>query len=280
MAATLAAALLAALLVLASAGAEAAGVLGAAALRQRHSTLAPQLADNPFGGPIHLESQEASRRLEGDVYAVLEHPFARVRAALEDAGQWCDVMILHLNTKHCRRTEERGATAHRGGPCHLQRPPTGDIRQCLRRHQASCAESGKPGCHLGRASSPRDITFLWCGYLRGTLRAQSQSPADIPRPEHDDAAEDDLSSGDGLHEAVDGEQLRLRAAVLLGRGNRVCAAGERVRRYDRNRAAAGDGLANEAVAVVKADRRARGNAPARSPRCRGRARGCRGGRVP
>lgn len=105
-----AALVLAATLSIAAAGADAGGAVGPAALRQRHTTLAPQLADNAFGGPIHLESQEASRRLDGDVYAVLEHPFARVRAALEDSGQWCDVMILHLNTKHCRRTEERGAT--------------------------------------------------------------------------------------------------------------------------------------------------------------------------
>lgn len=105
-----AALVLAAFLSLASAGAEAAGAIGAAALRQRHGALATQLADNPFGGLIHLESHEASRRLEGDVYAVLDHPFTRVRAALEDAGQWCDVMILHLNTKYCRRAEERGAT--------------------------------------------------------------------------------------------------------------------------------------------------------------------------
>lgn len=99
---------LAAVLGLAAVGAEAASAMGPAALRERHATLAPQLAENPFGGPIHLESQEASRRLDGDVYAVLDHPFARVRAALEDAGQWCDMMILHLNTKHCRRADEGG----------------------------------------------------------------------------------------------------------------------------------------------------------------------------
>ena len=55
---------------------------GPAALRARHASLAPQLADNPFGGPVVLQSQEAARRIDGDVYAVIEHPFAAVSAAL------------------------------------------------------------------------------------------------------------------------------------------------------------------------------------------------------
>lgn len=87
----------------------AAGPIGAAALRARHATLAPQLADNPFGGPLVLQSEEVSRRIEGDIYAVIEHPFAAVSAALSDPVQWCDILILHLNTKFCRQGEDRGA---------------------------------------------------------------------------------------------------------------------------------------------------------------------------
>jgi hypothetical protein len=85
-----------------------AGAIGAAALRARHATLAPQLADNPFGGPLVLQSEEVSRRIEGDTYAVIEHPFAVVSAALSDPAQWCDILILHLNTKFCRQGEDRG----------------------------------------------------------------------------------------------------------------------------------------------------------------------------
>lgn len=89
---------------------EAAGALGPAALKSHHATLAPQLAKNPFGGPLVLESQEIQRRIEGDVYAVLDHPFARVSAALSDPGQWCDILILHLNTKYCHRRDDGGTT--------------------------------------------------------------------------------------------------------------------------------------------------------------------------
>lgn len=88
----------------------AAGALGAAGLRSHHAALAPQLANNSFGGPLVLQSEEVSRRVDGDVYAVLDHPFPAVAAALKDPGQWCEILILHLNTKFCRRSEEQGGT--------------------------------------------------------------------------------------------------------------------------------------------------------------------------
>lgn len=81
---------------------------GAAALRNRHAASQQMLADSPFGGPLYLESTEAPRLLQGDVYALVDHPFQAVSAALGDPGRWCDVMILHLNTKHCRRGAENG----------------------------------------------------------------------------------------------------------------------------------------------------------------------------
>jgi membrane protein DedA with SNARE-associated domain len=90
---------------------EARAALGAMGLRAYHTGLAAQLADSPFGGPLVLQSQEGGRRVEGDVYAVLDHPFTLVSTTLSDPGRWCDVLILHLNTKYCRRTAE-GADTH------------------------------------------------------------------------------------------------------------------------------------------------------------------------
>lgn len=81
--------------------AAASGAHGPQELRARHASLAPQLAANAFGGPLVLQSSEAQRRIDGDVYAVIDHPFARVAAALSDPEQWCEILILHLNTKHC-----------------------------------------------------------------------------------------------------------------------------------------------------------------------------------
>jgi hypothetical protein len=86
----------------------AAGNLGPAALQAQYGILAPQLVNNAFGGPLVLKSEEAARRIDGEVFAVLEHPFPKVAAALSDPLQWCDILILHLNTKYCRRLEQDG----------------------------------------------------------------------------------------------------------------------------------------------------------------------------
>ena len=90
--------------------AQAGAPLGAPALRAKHASLARELVNNPFGGPVVLQSQEASRRIEGDVYAVVDHPFSAVQAALSDPGRWCEILILHLNTKHCRRADDAAGT--------------------------------------------------------------------------------------------------------------------------------------------------------------------------
>lgn len=87
-----------------------AGSVGEGALRTRYATLARQLADSPFGAPIVLNSEQTSQRIEGEVHAVLDQPFERVSAALADPAQWCDILILHLNTKFCSKSEEQGAT--------------------------------------------------------------------------------------------------------------------------------------------------------------------------
>ncbi|MBC5783478.1 hypothetical protein H8N03_11030 [Ramlibacter sp. USB13] len=91
--------------------APAAGTLGPAALQARHAALGPELASNPFGGPLVLKSEQAARRIDGEVFAIVEHPFAKVSAALSDPAQWCEILILHLNTKYCRRQQEPAGTS-------------------------------------------------------------------------------------------------------------------------------------------------------------------------
>jgi hypothetical protein len=38
----------------------------------------------------------------GDVYALVDHPFATAAAALSGVDDWCEILFLHLNTKSCR----------------------------------------------------------------------------------------------------------------------------------------------------------------------------------
>ena len=74
----------------------------ASALLAKHGSLASALVSNPYGRPLVLESAEAGDVVSGNAYAVLDAPFASVSAAFRNPGTWCDVMILHINTKYCR----------------------------------------------------------------------------------------------------------------------------------------------------------------------------------
>lgn len=73
----------------------------AAALRAKLQAMAPQLQRNAFRRPLALESTEASDRLSGDVYALVDQSFPRVSSTLREPAAWCQVLMLHLNTKHC-----------------------------------------------------------------------------------------------------------------------------------------------------------------------------------
>jgi hypothetical protein len=74
----------------------------AGALRAAYQDLAWDLANNPFRRPLHIASTEASGAWAGDLHAVVPHRFADVEAALGAPAYWCEVLILHINTKYCR----------------------------------------------------------------------------------------------------------------------------------------------------------------------------------
>jgi hypothetical protein len=86
---------------------------GAAALRARFDALAAQAraqaptsaALSPFGVPVYLLSTETSDRIDGEVYARIDHPFDELRRALDARERWCEILILHLNVKYCRAAQ-------------------------------------------------------------------------------------------------------------------------------------------------------------------------------
>ncbi|MDX1724368.1 MAG: hypothetical protein R3355_14825 [Pseudomonas sp.] len=78
----------------------------AEALKTRHAALTEQLDDNPFQRPLHLESRQTEDTLQGDIYAVIEQPYAVVGTALQGGEPWCDILILHLNVKSCRASSD------------------------------------------------------------------------------------------------------------------------------------------------------------------------------
>jgi len=79
-------------------------------LRDKYSELGPQLSHNRFKRPFYIESTELPNHLKGDVYVILDYPFASVNQALNDPAHWCDVLILHLNTKYCHATTDAAGT--------------------------------------------------------------------------------------------------------------------------------------------------------------------------
>ena len=81
----------------------------AISLRARHAELKDRLANNQFQRPLYLESAQTSGELRGDVFAVVQHPFAIVREALQSVDHWCDILILHLNIKRCKYTRNSEA---------------------------------------------------------------------------------------------------------------------------------------------------------------------------
>src|SRR5689334_20345359 len=76
----------------------------AAALKAKHAAIQDKLANNQFGRPLYLESTQTGSDLKGDIYSVVEHPFATVDQALQSIGHWCDIFMLHLNVKGCLAT--------------------------------------------------------------------------------------------------------------------------------------------------------------------------------
>ena len=73
----------------------------AAELQARYLSLQEQLSHNAFQRPLFLDSTETADALKGDIYAVLDHPYAAASLALQKMDHWCDILILHLNVKGC-----------------------------------------------------------------------------------------------------------------------------------------------------------------------------------
>ena len=93
-----------------SAQAADASVNSPGALLAKYGALQDRLSHNQFQRPLTLDSSETPGALVGDIYALVNYPFATVGTALKSMGNWCDILILHVNTKYCR-----ASTAGEGG---------------------------------------------------------------------------------------------------------------------------------------------------------------------
>lgn len=79
-------------------------------LLKKYEALGAQLRQNQFKRPLVLDSVESMSRLKGDIFSIVEYPFAAVSAGLNNPDHWCDVMILHINTKYCHAVTSPAGT--------------------------------------------------------------------------------------------------------------------------------------------------------------------------
>jgi hypothetical protein len=73
-----------------------------AALRARFDLRTDKLIYNQFRRPLTMDSKEGADTVSGEIHAIATHPFASARAALIQPAEWCELLLLHLNTKYCR----------------------------------------------------------------------------------------------------------------------------------------------------------------------------------
>jgi hypothetical protein len=82
----------------------------ATALRAQVALMDEPLHKNAFQRPLVLLSTETPQGLRGDIYARMAYPFEAMSAALRVPKQWCEVMILHINTKYCHAATDAAGT--------------------------------------------------------------------------------------------------------------------------------------------------------------------------
>jgi len=123
-------------------------------LRARHAALREQLAGNPFGRPLHLESREGSGVHAGEVYATLDKPYGTVAPALQAIEQWCGILILPANVKRCQASREEISL-------YVARKPQDPLEDAYRvdfRYSVAAASVDYMRVELGAASGPFGTT--------------------------------------------------------------------------------------------------------------------------
>lgn len=84
--------------------------ISAMALRAKYTELGKQLLNNQFQRALYLNSMESSHDLKGEIYAVVDYPFATVNLALNSPANWCDMLNLHVYIRYCHASSNKAGT--------------------------------------------------------------------------------------------------------------------------------------------------------------------------
>ncbi|VTU24214.1 hypothetical protein [Variovorax sp. PBL-E5] len=64
-----------------------------------------------FNRPLMLNASDTANGLQGDVYAIVDHPLAALSSTLSTPDAWCQAMLLHVSNRRCTvSTEAAGST--------------------------------------------------------------------------------------------------------------------------------------------------------------------------
>jgi len=74
---------------------------GALQLRKLYQELRDLSQRTPFGVPLRMHSEERNDQVTAEVFAIFEHPFDTVKAALSSPASWCEIAPLNVTVKAC-----------------------------------------------------------------------------------------------------------------------------------------------------------------------------------
>lgn len=135
-------------------GVATADTVGAATLQAKYASLRQALQQNQFRRPLVLDSVETPGGLQGEVYAIIAFPMAEVTAALSNPDHWCDVMVLHINTKYCHAVADPTGTTLKVNFGKKTPEELADTARVEFKYKVSAAQPGYLGVSLSAREGP------------------------------------------------------------------------------------------------------------------------------
>ena len=66
-----------------------------------YTQLKPVLENNVYGIPVYISSSDENNTMTGNIYGVIDYPYAGLVKAIKPPASWCDIAPQHLNIKAC-----------------------------------------------------------------------------------------------------------------------------------------------------------------------------------
>lgn len=74
----------------------------AAVLHAKYTAFKYRQVVSSLPGQLALASSEGASGIAGEILALVDYPFEVAGPALDQSSEWCEILMLHLNTKGCR----------------------------------------------------------------------------------------------------------------------------------------------------------------------------------